>query len=240
MKAIFPKEFSDLLNSKGQRLLSHPMACPEGTRLSFSSNILRKEYALQIIKDLNTYFSGELKDNNTPIPEDSISRLKRNYTEQLGKTMKMKTIDLNNSRTKSYKLAQDSGLSQMLQSASYKRMGEMMLGAEFGPPVGNQLICYGNRGYVSPHNDHHPEDKHLRKGYYDIQLMLSNSYVRHQSLVYEENGFLNKAVDISMLSGIAVYKLPFWHYTTPLEAKRHYEDKAQRWLLLGSFEMVSG
>jgi hypothetical protein len=148
----------------------------------------------------------------------------------------MKTLELNSVKTKSYKLAIDTGLIQMLHSESYKRMGEMLLDANFGSPIGNQVICYENRDYVSPHNDHHPEDQHLKKGYYDIHLMLSNSYVSHQSLVYEEKGYLNKAVDISTLSGIAVYRLPFWHYTTPLMAKKNYESKAQRWLLLGSFE----
>ena len=37
-------------------------------------------------------------------------------------------------------------------------------------------------------------------------------------------------------SGIAVYRLPFWHYTTPLIARRGREHEARRWLLLGSFD----
>jgi hypothetical protein len=32
------------------------------------------------------------------------------------------------------------------------------------------------------------------------------------------------------------YRLPFWHYTTPLIAKRGQEARARRWLLLGSFD----
>jgi len=37
-------------------------------------------------------------------------------------------------------------------------------------------------------------------------------------------------------SSVAVYRLPFWHYTTPLLAKRGREAEARRWLLLGSFD----
>jgi hypothetical protein len=32
-----------------------------------------------------------------------------------------------------------------------------------------------------------------------------------------------------------VYRLPFWHYTTPLVAKPGAEDAARRWVLLGTF-----
>ena len=237
MKKIFPSEFSDILNGRGLKALRDPTQ-DHNCKLGFLSNIIQKKYAEKILQDLNEYFYRNLHIHNATIPHDSIMRMKRNYTEQLGKTMKMKTIDLNNVRTKSYKLALDTGLIEMLHSASYKKMGEMLLTASFGAPVGNQLICYEDSGYVSPHNDHHPEDKHLKAGYYDIQLMLSNNYVTNQFLVYEEHGFLNKAVDISTLSGIAVYRLPFWHYTTPLMAKKNFESKAQRWLLLGSYEFA--
>jgi hypothetical protein len=32
-----------------------------------------------------------------------------------------------------------------------------------------------------------------------------------------------------------VYRLPFWHYTTPLAAKPGAEATARRWVLLGTF-----
>jgi hypothetical protein len=68
--------------------------------------------------------------------------------------------------------------------------------------------------------------------------MLSNQSVKHQWLVYEQNGFLNSMKDITSPSGIAVYRLPFWHYTTPLIARPTKINEARRWLLLHSFEFA--
>jgi hypothetical protein len=34
---------------------------------------------------------------------------------------------------------------------------------------------------------------------------------------------------------VNVYRLPFWHFTTPLAAKPGRADDARRWLLLGTF-----
>jgi hypothetical protein len=38
--------------------------------------------------------------------------------------------------------------------------------------------------------------------------------------------------------GITAYRLPFWHYTTPLLAKRGREDAARRWVVLGTFRFA--
>ena len=54
--------------------------------------------------------------------------------------------------------------------------------------------------------------------------------------MYEERGFLTASRDVAGPPAIAVYRLPFWHYTTPLVARPGREGKARRWLLLGSFD----
>ncbi len=41
-----------------------------------------------------------------------------------------------------------------------------------------------------------------------------------------------------MQGAISIYKLPFWHYTTPLWGKPGREDAARRWLLLGTFRIA--
>ena len=48
--------------------------------------------------------------------------------------------------------------------------------------------------------------------------MFTNSAVAHQYLVYEEKGHFSKIVDINLQGGVSIYKLPFWHYTTPSSA----------------------
>jgi len=37
--------------------------------------------------------------------------------------------------------------------------------------------------------------------------------------------------DLAAVGGVTAYRLPFWHYTTPLEG----QPEARRWLVLASF-----
>jgi hypothetical protein len=48
---------------------------------------------------------------------------------------------------------------------------------------------------------------------------------------------LNRAVNVSVPSGVTVSKLPYWHQVTPLIPKNGREKQAQRWLLLVSFSI---
>jgi hypothetical protein len=41
--------------------------------------------------------------------------------------------------------------------------------------------------------------------------------VRRQLLVYARDGHLTEVVDVARQGLITAYRLPFWHYTTPLE-----------------------
>ena len=237
MKPIFPMEFSDLLNQKGLKILKADSSSEPIEKLAVAQNIIRKDYVDNILSALESKVFPLLKNYHAPIPEELIPKLKKNYTETLGKSMRIKSSDLNSRRSMACRVAADIGLTAMMSSQSFRQMGEQLLGSPFGPSVSKQVICYGAGDYVSPHNDHHPEDAHLKNGYFDIQLMLSNRHVRHQWLVYEKDGFLNSMVNIATESGIAAYRLPFWHYTTPLLPNPRNGGVARRWLLLHSFEL---
>ena len=236
MKRVFPKEFSDLLNKKGLLILAGNADGQRDKRIAVVQNIIRSEYVEVLVKEMEQQLYPLLKNYYAPIPEDLIRKMRKNYSEKLGKSMKMKSAEMNAKNSLAYKKGVEMGLVAMLNSQSYKRMGEELLGAKFGESNGNQVICYRHGDYVSPHNDHHPEDANSRKGYFDIQFMLSNKYVKYQWLVYEKNGFLNSMADISTPSGISVYRLPFWHYTTPMISHQGKQQEARRWLLLHSFE----
>jgi hypothetical protein len=41
-------------------------------------------------------------------------------------------------------------------------------------------------------------------------------------------------VSVAKAAAVTAYRLPFWHYTTPLVGKRGRAD-AVRWVLLGTF-----
>jgi hypothetical protein len=42
-------------------------------------------------------------------------------------------------------------------------------------------------------------------------------------------------VPVNTVGGVTVYRLPFWHYTTPLMARPGQDAAARRWVLLGTF-----
>lgn len=238
----FPAEFEDLLNKNGKKIMkghytSENFGKKGGTPIEVLSNVIDKDVAADCVKILQQNFYGHLKNISSRIDQNAIPAMKKNYSEQLAKTLKMKTLELGVKKSKTNQLAHDCGLMEMLASDSLKAFAEMVTGEPFGSPENNQIICYQHGDYVSPHNDHHPENDNVKNGYYDIHIMFSNEHVQHQWLVYEKNGFLNSTYDIASPSAIAIYKLPFWHYTTPMMAKNNREDDAQRWLLLRSFEM---
>ena len=45
---------------------------------------------------------------------------------------------------------------------------------------------------------------------------------------------------VNTVGGVTAYRLPFWHYTTPLQAKPGREGDAHRWVLLGTFTYARG
>ena len=53
----------------------------------------------------------------------------------------------------------------------------------------------------------------------------------HQWLVYSRAGHFSEIVSVAARATVTAYRLPFWHYTTPLVGG----PKAARWVLLGTF-----
>src|SRR4051794_4851527 len=171
----------------------------------------------------------------SPIPNDIIGKLKVNYSESLPKTMRMRTADLDAKSGKAKRVAASLGLIAALKSDQLRRFGERVTGKKLLPDPGCQVICYEPGDYSGPHTDHHPEEPELRDGYVDIHIMLSSPKVASQLLVYErQQGMLNEVAEIGKGMSIAVYQLPFWHYTTPMLARPGADD-ARRWLLLASY-----
>ena len=65
---------------------------------------------------------------------------------------------------------------------------------------------------------------------------LAGRGVAQQWLVYARQGHFSEVVDVATAGGLTAYRLPFWHYTTPLVAKRDAKEAdARRWVLLGTF-----
>jgi hypothetical protein len=58
--------------------------------------------------------------------------------------------------------------------------------------------------------------------------------VAQQFLVYAVSGHFSRVETAARSGRITAYRLPLWHYTTPLVAKRG-RLAAARWVLLGTF-----
>jgi hypothetical protein len=156
--------------------------------------------------------------------------MRRNYEEELPKTVRASTVTMG-SRSKAAQAVARSGVQALLRSDTFGRFAEVLSGRRVRRSWGTQLLAYGPGDYAGPHNDHHPEDREARDGYTDVHLTFCTPGVRRQSLVYEHRGHFSALAEVAQLGGVTAYRLPFWHYTTPLEGRAG----ARRWVLLGTF-----
>lgn len=238
----FPAELDDLLNARGRRLLRdmprlEALLAKRRTPIVVLDDIMDDGVARECIRLLDEAMYPCLRRMHTPIPRSALTGMTKNYSDQLPKTVRVKTAILNSSRSKAVEAARQCGLASLMGSKSILNVAQRAT----TPPLrsdfwGTQVICYEAGDYSGPHNDHHPERDEIRNGFLDLHVMFSNDGVAAQSLVYEEKGFLSSVRDVTSRAAIAVYRLPFWHYTTPLVARAGRESDARRWLLLGSFD----
>lgn len=238
----FPSEFADLLNARGRKLIANPPRLEvfrrrRETPIAVFDDLIDERVARDCIALLDRAMYPVIRRMETPIPREWMASMKKNYSDTLKKTVRVKTATLNSRKSKALDAAREIGLAEMMLSESFRAFAQSIVDM----PVqegwwGRQVICYEQGDYSGPHNDHHPERPEARNGFVDMHIMFSNDAVRSQWLVYEQRGFLSASHDVSGRSGIAVYRLPFWHYTTPLVGRPGREAEARRWLLLGSFD----
>ena len=123
-----------------------------------------------------------------------------------------------------------------MRSASLRAFAAALAGRKLASGWGLQVLRYGPGDYAGPHNDHHPENKKARRGYVDLHVSLSTPSVQHQWLVNSRAGPFSEIVPVAGPATVTAYRLPFWHYTTPLVGS----PKAARWVLLGTFLFAGG
>jgi hypothetical protein len=159
-----------------------------------------------------------------------------NYSERLPKAVRVQTALLEHPRQRSWRAAEEVGLIAMLRSESFGRFAAALAGRPLRRKWGMQVLCYAHGDYTGPHNDHHPEEPEARDGYVDVHL---TGAVEHQWLVYARDGHFSEIRGVNTVGGVTAYRLPFWHYTTPLQARPGGEAEARRWVLLGTFLFAS-
>jgi len=233
-----PAEFEDLLNASGRRVLAGThalcgaLANPR-VRFLARQDFLDRTKAERVRRVLEQAIRDELELMERPIPPESISDMRHDYGELLPKTSRARTIYFESRRERGVKAAERIGLARMMRSASFRAFAEALAGRRLAANWGLQVLCYGAGDYAGPHNDHHPENKDARSGYVDLHVSLCSPDVAHQWLVYSRAGHFSEIVSVAQPATVTAYRLPFWHYTTPLVTKRGKD--AARWVLLGTF-----
>lgn len=233
-----PAEFEDLLSPAGRRVLAgvHPLcgalANPR-TRFLARADLLDRAKAERVRRILEQSLKDELELMERPIPPESISEMRHDYGELLPKTSRARTIYFESRRERGVKTAERIGLAGMMRSTSFRAFAEALAGRRLAANWGLQVLRYGAGDYAGPHNDHHPENKDARSGYIDLHVSLCSPGVAHQWLVYSRAGHFSEVVSVAQPATVTAYRLPFWHYTTPLVTKRGKD--AARWVLLGTF-----
>lgn len=236
----FPAEFADLLTPRGRAVLEGrapglggALADPR-RRILAATGLISRAKAAQCRALLDRALYPHLSLLSQPIPPETIWDMTEDAGEWLPKTMRVKTAYLAR-RGRAYDAAERIGLIAMLRSSSLAAFAAQLAGRALRRRSGVQVLCYGEGDYIGPHNDHHPEQPEAAQGYVDVHISLANPAVAHQWLVYAERGHFSRVIDMNTLGGVTAYRLPLWHYATPLIPKPGREAEARRWVLMGTF-----
>jgi len=241
----FPRDFADLLTAKGRRILDGRdagaravLADPRRPFL-FLDGVVDRAKALAAAALLERAMAGRLQPMRRAIPPESIGGQTRNHQERLIKTVRLRTAWLERRGSRAWTAAERIGLIAMTQSDAWRGFAEAVAGRALDSRSGVQVLRYGAGDYSGPHTDHCPEDARARDGYVDLHLSLGCPGAARQLLVYapmdRQGGHFSEMVDVNRAGGIAVYRLPFWHYTTPLAPLPGKDKEARRWVVLGTF-----
>lgn len=241
----FPSQFADLLSRRGRSILNRGcldtgQAFHDGTTpLALFTGVLDPKMASACRDLLDRTLYRHVRRVDSPIPPEAMNGMRKNYAERLPKTLRFKTAYFASRTSQAYKAASGIGLFDMMRSETLALFAEAVTSLSLVRNPGVQAILYEPGDYAGPHNDHHPEDAHLRHGYVDLHISLTNSGVSSQYLICEKSGHFSSMYSVSKNGSVAVYRLPFWHYTTPLIGKARTQKPARRWLLLASFELAA-
>ena len=233
---MIPREFEDLLSRAGKRVLAGThrlcgtLADPR-RRFLAADDLLDRAKVARVRRVLEESLPPTLEPLAKPIPPETIWQMRSDYGERLPKTTRARTIYFDSRREPGVKMAERIGLARMMRSESFRAFAEALAGRKLRSGWGLQVLRYGPGDYAGPHNDHHPENADALRGYIDLHLSLCTPGVEHQWLVYSRAGHFSEIVSVASPATVTAYRLPFWHYTTPLVGR----PSAARWVLLGTF-----
>lgn len=232
---VFPSEFEAMLSAEGRKLLAgdHPAVGILSRENFYASDTLVDHTHLakytQVIHDT---FEELLVPMVRPLPSPMASYASN--ADLLPKVAKMRGVPTKPGETDSeaFKRAEELGIVAMLNSESYVKFCNLLAGRTLEGPAQLQLFAFAHGDYAGPHADHHPDHPRQKNGYCDVHLTFCTPGIREQWIIYEEGGHFAQQRSLAGTGTITAYRLPTWHYTTPLRADSP-EDR--RWLVLSSF-----
>ena len=234
----FPPEFETLLSRTGRKVLAGTHASSGALlreRFHGSSGFLEPRVLAGCRKLLAQTFEAMLVEISRPLPPPTGSS--QSYEDTLPKVGRMLSVPIHGlERYVMQRVAKEIGLLQMLESDSFRRFSEVLAGAPLGPLAAAQVLCNRPGDYAGPHTDNHPNEPGAENGYVDVHLTFVTPGVREQFIVYQRGGHLSAMAPIAVDGTVTAYRLPLWHYTTPLQARSAAD---RRWLVLGSFHFAS-
>lgn len=235
-----PREFEELLTARGRAVLAgkSPLCgalAEPGRRFVAAADLVDAKKAATLRDAVARALTPHLVEMAQPIPPQTFTEMRHNYAELLPKTVRVTTAYLDRRRARAFQVAEELGLVALLKSESLVAFAAAVAGRRLRRDGGMQVLCYRPGDYAGPHNDHHPEDPEAIDGYTDVHLTLCTPEVEQQLLVYARRGHFTEVADVATLGGLTIYRLPFWHHTTPLVARPGQGERARRWVLLGTF-----
>jgi hypothetical protein len=155
------------------RLSRHSTSVPPGRQklTVFRPSVPLKQLC-RLTRLLDRHLYPRLRTVYDPVPIGTITNMCENYSEQLPKTMRFRAADLSTKTGETRRVADFLGITQLLKSEQLQLLGERVTGKRLATDPSRQVICYEAGDFSGPHNDHHPEESHLRKGYVDIHIGL--------------------------------------------------------------------
>ena len=233
---MIPAEFEDLLSRAGKRVLAgtHPLcgalADPK-RRFLAADDLLDRAKAARVRRVLEEALTPVLEPLAKPIPPETIWEMRRDYGELLPKTSRSRTIFFDSRREPGVKAAERIGLVRMMRSASFRAFAEALAGRKLRIGLGPAGAALRAGRLCRPAQRPPSREPGRRRGYIDLHLSLCTPGVAHQWLVYSRAGHFSEIVPVAAPATVTAYRLPFWHYTTPLVGTA----KAARWVMLGTF-----
>jgi hypothetical protein len=242
VNCVFPREFAELLNDRGRAVLAGDVA---DFRDAFAArpfhpvildDVLDADRVVDAMSVLGEVVEPHLALAERRLPDPDPAALleaarPRRVRQALAHPLDTGPVT---------EAVSGIGLLQMMLSETLVRFAEAVTGDRLcrynrlfphGDP-GMEILCYGPGDQVALHSDRWFDPRDPRTdGYVEVHLMSANSAVAHQWLVWETGGVLSELASLAQAAAVAVHRLPFWHYTTPLVAVDGREADARRWLI---------